>query len=239
MMKVHLQILLFFGVSVTASVFASDKYRVSLQVFSLGELIAQPVIVVEEGQTSSRSYSMPGEAQYVFIVLIRPASDDQVSVSLQFISGKIDIQPNLLVDLNKQTAVTIDKTGINLLVQREPDSMSESHALGGTSWWVEDIAGKGVIDMSHTTLEFTDDGRVVGDAGCNRYFGSVEIAESSMVFGPLAGTRKMCAPALMDQEQAFFQAMSRVGKWEIAETGLRHLRDVDGAGQLRASRIEP
>jgi len=238
MMKIYLQILLLFGVSVTASVFASDKYRVSLQVFSLGELIAQPVMVVEEGQTTSGSYSMPGEVQYKFVVLIRPVTDEQVSVSMQFSSGKTELQPNLLVDLNKQTAVTIDKTRLNLLVQKEPETMSENHALTGTSWWVEDIAGKGVIDMSHTTIEFTDDGRVVGDTGCNRYFGSVEIAESGVSFGPLAGTRKMCAPALMDQEQAFFQAMTRVSKWEIAETGLLHLHDVDGAGQLRASQIE-
>ena len=237
-MKIYLQILLAFGLSVSASVSASDKYRVSLQVFSLGELLAQPVMVVEEGQTTSGSYSMPGEAQYKFVVLIRPASDDQVSVSLQFSSGKINLQPNLLVDLNKQTAVTIDKTRLNLLVQEEPDSMSEKHALTGTSWWVEDIAGKGVIDMSHTTIEFTDDGRVDGDTGCNRYFGSVEITETGVSFGPLAGTRKMCVPALMDQEQSFFQAMSSVSKWEIAETGLLHLRDVDGAGQLRASRVE-
>jgi len=237
-MRMLLQILLVFGLLVSGNIFASDKYRVSLQVFSLGELVAQPVMVVEEDQTSSGSYSMPGEAQYKFVVLIRPASDDQVWVSMQFSSGKIDLQPNLLVDLNKQTAVTIDKTRLNLLVQKEPDSMSGNHALTGTFWWVEDIAGKGVVDMSHTTIEFTDDGRVVGDTGCNRYSGGVEITENSIAFGALAGTRKMCAPALMDQEQAFFQSMTRVSKWEVAETGLLHLRDIDGAGQFRASKVE-
>ena len=121
MMKIYLQILLFLGILVTASAFASDKYRVSLQVYSLDELIAQPVMIAEEGKTGSVSYSMPGEAQYVSSVLIRPTSDDQVSVSLQFVSGKIDIQSSLLVDLNKQTAVTIDKTRINLLVQKEAE----------------------------------------------------------------------------------------------------------------------
>ncbi len=48
----------------------------------------------------------------------------------------------------------------------------------------------------------------------------------------------MCAPALMDQEQAFFQAMNRVGKWKRAETGLLHLGSADGSEILRASQLE-
>ena len=32
--------------------------------------------------------------------------------------------------------------------------------LTGTGWWVEDIDGKGVIDMSHTTLQFMEQGGV-------------------------------------------------------------------------------
>jgi len=120
-MKVFFKVLLLLGVSVTGSAFAANQYRVSAQVFSLGELIAQPVMVLEEGETASVSYSMPGEAQYKFVVLIRPAADDQVSISLQFSSGKINLQPNLLVEINKQTSVTIDKTRMTLLVQRESD----------------------------------------------------------------------------------------------------------------------
>jgi len=118
-------------------------------------------------------------------------------------------------------------------------NMEKMESLQATSWWVEDIAGKGVVDMSHTTIEFTDDGRIAGSTGCNRYFGSVEINGSTITTGPLAGTRKACADALMDQESKFFQAMSRVVSWHIAATGLLHLRDADGNDQLRASRTEP
>ncbi len=118
----------------------------------------------------------------------------------------------------------------------DSNPISEKQTLTGTSWWVEDIGCKGVIDMSHTTIEFTGDGRLVGDTGCNRYFGGVEISEETITVGLLAGTRKGCAPALMDQERAFFQAMGQVVSWEIAETGLLHLRDEDGVSQIRASR---
>jgi len=122
--------------------------------------------------------------------------------------------------------------------QQDKQAIQNQPSLTGTSWWVEDIAGKGVIDRSHTSIEFTEDGKVAGSTGCNRYFGSAEIDGSNISFGPLAGTRKMCPASLMDQEMKFFRAMGNVKSWEIADTDLLQLRDVDGKGQLRASRTD-
>ena len=85
--------------------------------FSYGELIAQPVLEVEEGETTGGFYSVPGESQYTFVVLVRPAADDQVFISLQFSSGNLNIQPNLLVDIDKQMPATIDKVRMVLRVQ--------------------------------------------------------------------------------------------------------------------------
>ena len=104
------------GLSFTGSVLAAEKYRVSAQVFHLGELIAQPVIEVEVGKTTGGQYSVPGESQYTFVVLVRPAAENMVFISLQFSSGKLNIQPNLLVDIDKQTSATIDKVRMVLLV---------------------------------------------------------------------------------------------------------------------------
>lgn len=126
--------------------------------------------------------------------------------------------------------------GSACVADKYTNPINEDQSLKGTAWSVEDIAGKGVIDMSHTTIEFTDDGRIAGDTGCNRYFGSVELAEGTIKVGILAGTRKACIPALMDQERSFYQAIDEVTSWEIAETGLLHLRNADGVDQLRASR---
>ena len=116
--------------------------------------------------------------------------------------------------------------------------MDKEQNIQGTAWWVEDIAGKGVIDMSHTTIEFLADGKVAGDTGCNRYFGGYEILGEKLSFGPLAGTRKACATSLMNQEMAFYQVMEKVRRWEIADTGLLHLRDADGVGLIRAWKTE-
>jgi heat shock protein HslJ len=116
--------------------------------------------------------------------------------------------------------------------------MDENQSLAATSWWVEDISGRGVIDMTHTTIEFDTDGRVSGDTGCNRYFGSVVFTGQEISFGPLAGTRKACAASLMDQEMNFFKAIEKVSLWEVAETGLLHLRDTQGVSQIRAFKTE-
>ena len=110
--------------------------------------------------------------------------------------------------------------------------------LTDTEWWAEDIDGKGVIDTSHPTLHFLEVGRVAGDTGCNRYNGSVEISGASISFGPMAGTRKACAPSLMDQEMKFYQAIAKVVSWEVADTGLLHLKDADGKTVIRAWRVE-
>jgi len=110
--------------------------------------------------------------------------------------------------------------------------------LNGSEWWVEDIEGHGVIDMSHTTLRFSVDGTVSGDTGCNRYHGSVDISGDRIRFGPLAGTRKACSPALMDQEIKFYRAMIQVVSWEIPPTRLLHLKDVDDNTMIRAWRVE-
>ena len=51
----------------------------------------------------------------------------------------------------------------------------QDETLSGRSWVAEDINGKGVMDMLQTTMEFSGDGKVGGNAGCNRYFGSVKV----------------------------------------------------------------
>ena len=69
------------------------------------------------GETTAGTYSGEGEAQYKIVVLLRPVADGQVYVSMQFTSGKIDIQPNLLADIGKPRSATIKKVRINLLVE--------------------------------------------------------------------------------------------------------------------------
>ena len=90
---------------VTCDVIAAERYLVKAQFYHLGELVGKPVMEVEEGQTSAAEFSEEGKAQYKFVVLVRPVADGQVYVSMQFSSGKLDIQPNLMADVGKHCVI--------------------------------------------------------------------------------------------------------------------------------------
>ena len=72
-------------------------------------------------------------------------------------------------------------------------------------WWrAEDIGGKGIIDNSEVTLMLGSDGKVGGRSGCNGYSANYQLTgEALKVYPPMVGTRMMCPPALMNQEQAY------------------------------------
>lgn len=103
---------------VSTNGFAAERYRVSAQFYHLGELIGKPMMEVELGETTAGEYSDEGEAHYKIVVLVKPVADEQVYVSMQFTSGKIDIQPNLLADIGKPRSATIKKVRVNLLVEK-------------------------------------------------------------------------------------------------------------------------
>lgn len=121
----------------------------------------------------------------------------------------------------------------------ESESMTEhTDPLTGTSWWVEDISGGGVIDRTRATVEFIEPGRVAGNSSCNRYMGGYERNGESLSFGEMAGTKMACPEALMNQEQRFHEAMARVAGWRIdPQTDLLHLLDENGESVVRASRL--
>lgn len=79
--------------------------------------------------------------------------------------------------------------------------------LAGRLWVAEYIHGTPVVDMSHSSMIFTTDGKVSGRGGCNAYNGSYTLKDGKLSFGPLAATMKMCAPALSEQEMRFFQSL--------------------------------
>lgn len=53
------------------------------------------------------------------------------------------------------------------------------------------------------TITFTEDGKVFGDAGCNRFTGGYEANGSEITVGPLASTLMMCEENVMNAEATF------------------------------------
>jgi heat shock protein HslJ len=110
-------------------------------------------------------------------------------------------------------------------------------ALEGTHWQASGINnGKGgVVSSANTQLATArfKDGKVGGHAGCNTFNASYEIKGEQITMGPAMTTRMHCAEpdGIMDQEQEYLQALSRVRVYELTDTGLK-LRDEKGSLQV-------
>ena len=85
-------------------------------------------------------------------------------------------------------------------------------------WQVEFIHERPLIDRSFVSISFADD-RASGSAGCNQWFSSYELKGAALSFKAPATTRKMCAPALMEQESRFLKALADVTSWQVNERG--------------------
>lgn len=97
------------------------------------------------------------------------------------------------------------------------------------SYVLEWIGERPLIDDSHLTLTLGSDNRAYGNAGCNHWFASYTLDGDHLVFGPPGSTRKLCAPAIMEQEQRFLEALPKVQRWDTSAEG--QLRLWTGVGQ--------
>lgn len=107
--------------------------------------------------------------------------------------------------------------------------------LTNTTWSATGInngkeAVTSLVAGSTITAEFSEDGTLSGNAGCNMYNGTYEVSGDSMTIGPLATTKKACEPDVNEQEANYLAALTRVTKYTIRGDQLE-LRDDGGALQ--------
>lgn len=80
-----------------------------------------------------------------------------------------------------------------------------------------------IID-STATITFADDGTVSGSGGCNRFMGTYSVEGALLKLGPLAGTKMVCTPAgVMEQETAILAALSSTTSFTMDGDKLRLL----------------
>ena len=84
------------------------------------------------------------------------------------------------------------------------------------SYILEWIGERPLIDSSHLTITLGEDGRAYGNGGCNHWFAPYTLDGDKLSFGKVGSTRKMCAPALMEQEKRFLQALETVQRWDVS-----------------------
>lgn len=98
----------------------------------------------------------------------------------------------------------------------------------GLEWTLTTLAGAAVDEGVEVTL-FLSGGEVVGNAGCNSYFGSYELDGESLTFpNPFGVTRKLCEEPLMSVEEAYLPLLQATASWSIDAAGVLSLADADG-----------
>ena len=80
-------------------------------------------------------------------------------------------------------------------------------SLNDTTWTITMIDQFPVLEAIPTEVRFAD-GRVSGNAGCNRFNGTYDVASNALTFGPMASTRMMCSEKQMAQEAKFLALLS-------------------------------
>ena len=96
------------------------------------------------------------------------------------------------------------------------------------SYQVEWIGERPLIDRSMLTLTLLDDQRAAGLAGCNNWSASYQLSGNTLSLQNIATTRKLCAPALMEQETRFLESLSQVQRWDFSPTGQLRLWPAEG-----------
>ena len=94
---------------------------------------------------------------------------------------------------------------------------------------VEWIGERPLIDSSMLTFSLIDEQRAAGLAGCNNWSADYQLNGDRLSLHNIASTRKLCAPALMEQEQRFLAALAQVQRWEFSELQQLGLWPAQGA----------
>jgi heat shock protein HslJ/membrane-bound inhibitor of C-type lysozyme len=100
--------------------------------------------------------------------------------------------------------------------------------LTGLEWIVETIGGVPVAEKSEPTILFLEEGRVAGNASCNRFTGSFRLTGEGLTFGQMAGTMMACEEPLSRQEMRFLELLQKTHRFEIGAEGRLVLQTPDG-----------
>lgn len=139
--------------------------------------------------------------------------------------------------LSSSPAIALDGSTLTLTGDDATITLAEVEpaALVGTTWTVTGTVATEAVSTvpmeSTASITIADDGMVAVNAGCNTGSGSVEVADDTLTFGPIAITKMMCPPEQMDLEAAVLGVLQGEGSYEISGDTLS-LRSGTGADEI-------
>jgi len=89
--------------------------------------------------------------------------------------------------------------------------------LVGPMWRLTELNGELAAEDVETTLDFSEDGQIGGNGGCNAYGGDYEISGEDLTFSNVFSTLMACPDEKTPQERAFFDVLEQTRRYEVAE----------------------
>jgi len=92
----------------------------------------------------------------------------------------------------------------------------------GPTWRLTSIDGHAPLEGTTVTAIFSEDARVAGSAGCNRYFGRANAVTGRVSIGPLGATLMACeANGVMTQEARYLELLQASSSYWVVGDELR------------------
>lgn len=85
-----------------------------------------------------------------------------------------------------------------------------------------------MVDDSPASLQFLPDGRLAGNASCNRLIDSFTRDGEKLAVTPAGTTMMMCPPALMEQERRLLELLPEIKSYKIDGSGALILQTSEG-----------
>jgi len=141
-------------------------------------------------------------------------------------------------NLNHWLVVDMKTDWKNMFVERKSTADDFVGIPSGVDFAVESIGGVPVIESSGAMIRFEPQSQVSGSTGCNRFSCSFSIEAKTLVLGPIAMTRRACAPVIMEQESRMSQSLQRVANYKFDEnTNSLQFFDKDSQLLMKFSRV--
>ncbi|MBT1065215.1 META domain-containing protein [Bowmanella sp. Y26] len=131
--------------------------------------------------------------------------------------------------------VCLALSACGLGVQQSVDSAPKKNHLAG-QWQLTELAGQPVQTEKAPYLDFSEEGKVSGFAGCNRFFGQVEVEGLSIHFGKLGATMMACPN--MQLESQFMQVLEKADNYTMGSNDSLSLNKARMAPLARFERVK-
>lgn len=141
--------------------------------------------------------------------------------------GVMDQESTYLTLLHQAMTIAVDNDRLTLADAKGSTILTftrtvppATEPLIGTNWTLDSFhtadAVSSVIFGTTITAVFSDDGRVAGSAGCNRYFAQYNITGTSLSISGIGSTKMYCTtPGVMQQETTYLASLDLVKTFTI------------------------